>query len=300
MNIIEYLLDGHLEIMYFDENGGLYLSEEALKETEFKNASLLRGFMNKEYQNDFYDYIYLSKEDYEKLNRYSIKVDDGIEFDGNVRRPYYRMRGKSVTEEQALDIIRRTDNFFTGSVISRHKDWVGCYNFDNWLIERNHYPRGYGWIHVDGTVGSNAITQKYPELEEFVVEWMEKLMAFPYLDLIIAVTDRNECLLDEFPYPDDDKWEYLKDEFYDAIMCGIYVHDNCVELLNKKNTIAKYKEYDALYGKPKEKFVPEYYDNNKISQINMRYLRRCFEAYDLDMDKELEKFYHYAYKGIPQ
>ncbi len=73
-----------------------------------------------------------------------------------------------------------------------------------------------------------------------------------------------------------------------------------MELLNKKNTIKKYKEYDVLYGNPKEKFVPDYYDDNNISQINMRYLRRCFEAYQLDMDEELKKFYHYAYKGIPQ
>lgn len=300
MNIIEYLLDGHLEVMKFDENGVLHLNEKVLEEVVFKNCSLLRFFLDKEYNDNLSDDMCLSKEDYEKLNQYSVKVDGDIDFDGNVRRPYYRMRGKPVTEEQALDIIRRTDNFFNGSVISRHEDWVGCYNFDNWLIERNHYPRGYGWIHTDGTVGSNAITQKYPEIEEFAVEWVEKLMAFPYLDLIIAITDKNECLLDEFPYPNDYKWEYLTDEFYDAIMCGIYVHDNCVELLNKKNTIEKYKEYDALYGNPKEKFVPEYYDDNKISQINMRYLRRCFEAYQLDMDKELKKFYHHAYKGIPE
>ena len=34
----------------------------------------------------------------------------GIDF--NVKRPYFRMRGRPVTEEQAFDIIRRTDTFF--------------------------------------------------------------------------------------------------------------------------------------------------------------------------------------------
>ena len=37
---------------------------------------------------------------------------------------------------------------------------------------KNHYPKGYGWIHADGTVGANAITQKWPTMIELVTEWI--------------------------------------------------------------------------------------------------------------------------------
>lgn len=146
-----------------------------------------------------------------------------------MRRPYYRMRGKPVTEDQAFDIIRRTDNFFQDiDEIERYRDYIHCINFDNWLIHKNHHPRGYGWIHADGTVGCNAITQKYPNIEEFIDEWICKLINFPYLDLVIAVTSWNEA-----PYrywKDEDfrkEWEMKNHdkEFYNDVFTGIYVHD---------------------------------------------------------------------------
>lgn len=49
----------------------------------------------------------------EKLQDIQVIVDPevaGMEF--SVRQPYFRMRGRPVTEEQAFDIIRRTDHFF--------------------------------------------------------------------------------------------------------------------------------------------------------------------------------------------
>ena len=52
-----------------------------------------------------------------------------------------RRRGVPVTREQAFDIIRRTDRFFYFyvSAVCNHKDYIGCMNFDNWLIQKNHY-----------------------------------------------------------------------------------------------------------------------------------------------------------------
>ena len=148
------------------------------------------------------DYIFISKEDCDKYNEYEIIIPDGLDYDGNVRRPYYRMRGKPVTKEQAFELIRRTDNFFAGiNEIRRSGDFVGCGYFDNWLIHKNHYPRGYGWVHTDGTIGTNAITQKYMVLYKFIAEWFQKLLKFPYLDLVIGITCWNE-MPNEF-------WDYI-------------------------------------------------------------------------------------------
>lgn len=242
---------------------------------------------------DHNEYIML-KEDFLKYNEYNILISDGMDnYDFFPRRPYYRMRGKPVTEDQAFEIIRRTDNFFVFvDSIRKHEEYVGCYNFDNWLVDTNHFPQGYGWIHTDGTVGSNTITQKNPKLDDIIFEWLRNLKEFPSLDLIIALT-----WWDEGPV---EKWEKGIDEyilnteeydelFYDAVRIGIYIHDKTIEILNPKETVKKYKEYNNLYGNPRKKFVPEYYGDNGINQIDIPYLKKCIEAYGLDADEEIEQ-----------
>ena len=68
-----------------------------------------------------------------------------------------------MTREQAFEIIRRTDTFFSWELHLKNKDYLDSIHFNNWIILKNHYPAGYGWIHTDGTVGLNGITQTYPK-----------------------------------------------------------------------------------------------------------------------------------------
>lgn len=252
---------------------------------------------------DMNDY-FIPKEVYEKYSAIEIVItgDDSVKYIENVRRPYYRMRGMPVTKDQAFDIIRRTDNFFSSYIdsIKYCDNFIGCINFDNWLIMKNHSPKGYGWIHADGTVGGNAITQKYPTITEFVFEWFHLLLAFPYLDLVVAVT-----YWDEIP-PEimgDDNERYLfhtaayDEKFCEAVEVGIYVHDKTIEILDKHDTLVKYKEYDKLYGNPREKFISTYYEDNNIIQIDREYLIRCIESYGLNATEELSKVPEYVWKG---
>ena len=146
----------------------------------------------------------IPEEVYEKHSEIEIVIagDESVNLVRNVRRPYYRMRGVPVTREQAFDIIRRTDRFFEYvSAVCNHKDYIGCMNFDNWLIQKNHYPTGYGWIHADGTIGANAITQKYPTVREFIEEWYKLLYAFPYLNLIPTATSLQNSSSDTVSSP---------------------------------------------------------------------------------------------------
>ena len=271
-----------LEVSYYkDEYGNVYFHSNYDFSDPFKEMV------------DLGDNTYfLAKEDFERYAEYEILVTDlseekaGLERLSDTRRPYYRMRGRSVTEDQAFEIIRRTDSFFSIYIdeIRQHKDFLHACNFNNWLIMKNHYPDGYGWIHVDGKVGCNAITQKFPTLEDFCEEWFFKLRAFPYLDLVIAITD-----WDEEPWSPDDKFE-------DAVVLGIYVHDKCIEILNKQDTLAKYQEYDEKYGQDPERFESEYYMKHGITQVNEADLRKCIEAYGLNPDEELEKVPEYVWK----
>ena len=279
MTIFDYLKKNCGVAIYTDEYGNTYMETK-----EWEYEKIISGALEISNKGDDAFVWLIPKEVYEKHSEIEIVIagDESVNLVRNVRRPYYRMRGVPVTREQAFDIIRRTDRFFDYvSAVCNHKDYIGCMNFDNWLIQENHYPTGYGWIHADGTIGANAITQKYPTVREFIEEWYKLLYAFPYLDLIIAVTWWNEG-----PWGDETVSE---EEFCKEVAVGIYVHDRKLEILNPSDTIAKYKEYNKHYGTPPEKFEPEYYARHKIKQVNPAYLRKCIEAYGLDADKMLKR-----------
>lgn len=145
--------------IYFDDYGNAYFEGEVTSRVD-----LFKGV-------EWFDYgvYFMPKEFYEQYSEVVISVAYVKEVD-YVRRPYYRMRGKSVSKEQAFDIIRRTDNFFALYIdnIKEHRDFVSCIDFDNWLIMKNHISMG--WIHADVTIGVNDITQKYPEIETMLME----------------------------------------------------------------------------------------------------------------------------------
>ena len=299
MNIFEYVFGEYKDALVLDEGGNLHIyypQQYDEKIYYFRDLVDSGNHWNKE------DYDFMVKEEYERLKEYEILMPEDEEPDVSyVRRPYYRMRGKSVTREQAFDIIRRTDNFFNFEIpeIEEHDDFVGGINFDNWLIQKNHYPRGYGWIHVDGTIGANTLTQKFPKTIEFFFEWLKYLMKFPYLDLMIAITDCNES---PSGYLEFEEWEGRFEEkgfdpyFYKTIVMGVYVHDKKIEILKEKDAEKKYREYDALYENDRQKFESDYYEKNKIEQVDLSYLKKCIESYGLDADKILEKIPSYIWK----
>ena len=279
MTIFDYLKKNCGVAIYTDEYGNTYMETK-----EWEYEKIISGALEISNKGDDAFVWLIPEEVYEKHSEIEIVIagDESVNLVRNVRRPYYRMRGVPVTREQAFDIIRRTDRFFDYvSAVCNHKDYIGCMNFDNWLIQKNHYPTGYGWIHADGTIGTNATTQKYPTVREFIEEWYKLLYAFPYLDLIIAVTWWNEG-----PWGDETVSE---EEFCKEVAVGIYVHGRKLEILNPSDTIAKYTEYNKCYGTPPEKFEREYYERHKIEQANPAYLGKCIEAYGLDADKMLKR-----------
>lgn len=303
MNIIEYIFEGHEEalgnMLVYDESGNVYVY---CWEEYWERLDFFRDWFQDKEGYGYEEYAFIERKEYEKLISCDITFPQDEELDiSYVRRPYYRMRGKPVSKEQAFDIIRRTDNFLKYiDEIHKQEEFVGNLNFDNWLIHKNHYPQGYGWIHTDGTVGVNAITQRWPKTEEFICEWFRYLNAFPYLDLIVALTDWNEInpryYMEDNGYDIDYEAKEYDENFYDGIAMGIYVHDNKIQILNKEDTVKKYREYDVLYGKEREKFVPEYYGKNKIEQVNLAYLKKCIESYGLDAEEILSKQPRYEWE----
>ena len=302
INILEYCLQGITDrdsVMMFDEAGNCYVSSKFIGSSEILMGLQKIFFQDMEYT----EWSLVTADRYKELLKYEIIVDEGVkEYDTYVRRPYYRMRGKKVTEEQAFDIIRRVDNFFQfyTDAIQEHIDYIGSLNFDNWIFDKHHYPYQYGWVHVDGTIGCNAITQKHPNIDEFISEWFAKMMAFPYLDLVIAITDWNELPPYAWETFLDSNYPYEKENFPDFleyIDCGIWVHDKVLEIMEPRRTVKKYAEYVKLYDdKNKDMYLSHYYNDNGIVQADMGYLKKCIEAYGLNADEELGKLNMDAYK----
>lgn len=269
---------------------------------------------------DGYHGIYRPTEtERKRLSGIELRIDPGMdEYDTGVRRPYYRMRGKSVTPEQARDIIRRTDEFvgdltwclreqrqIEGREILKKGDFVGTMNFNQWWFARNHMPTHFGWSHPNGLIGCNAITQRWPNFRELLTELLRWKVAFPYLDLTIAVSGWDEH--PDYWYEEQDKifdkwlkkdlseeekmleradWrrlDFMKyPDFCDHLEIGVCTHDNVIEFLNPENAARRYREYVTRYGADDpDVYVPKYYEDRKLLICDNAYLIRCLTDYGM-------------------
>ena len=243
----------------------------------------------------------------------------GIDFE--VRRPYFRMRGKPVTEEQAFDIIRRTDNFFRWDMRKWQLEDLVSDRFllDNVWYSPNFYPHR-GWVRPDGIIGMNDVTGKYPSEDEFLASILELKEEFPYLDFMVAVTDWDEIpdylwelmgKSHEAAERHDDKlYRQYSDEydrlhtsedypdFQEHIVYGIWVHDDKVELMAPERAKERYLEYNRLYGGADEAvFTMDYYEENNIHPVDFEYLCRCIRSFGLNPDEVLAK-YEWTSEGL--
>jgi len=281
MTIWEYMVhlakqNGMAENFFLDSCGNAYVETDIYRYAGHEVREIVQavnGYFEGEAGTGIFpetNCMFFEKEKMDFLNQYKIFIDETAE-DLDVRRPYYRVIGKSVTKEQAFDMLVRTKKLYDFNFSSRltAEELEG-----GWTL----HPSGQCWLNPDGTIGGNANTgTKYPTMEEYIQEWLINILHYPYLNLVIALTDFNELLYDEnymliyengeeddeFGYKDPQKAEEL---FYNNIKLGIYVHDKTVEILNAQNTERVYREYvlryqkedPALYCRFKELLSEEY------------------------------------------
>ncbi|HIR13418.1 MAG TPA: hypothetical protein IAB31_05790 [Candidatus Choladousia intestinavium] len=104
MNVIEFLGRNEKDSCYMDLQGNLRMDSTA------SDWNQLPEIMDC----DCFIVYVLSKEKYDLWSQYQVLIgarEESFTRVAQTRRPYYRMRGRRVTEEQAFDMIRRTDNF---------------------------------------------------------------------------------------------------------------------------------------------------------------------------------------------
>lgn len=161
--------------------------------------------------------------------------------------PQMVVNGKSISEEQALEIIRRTDIGFSHMMYSPryflqeykdilkvpneedYSDWKKWYDaielweekwkaieldyIENHWVFSNYCYGVYGWCHPDGTIGSSQNIGKYPSVEEVYEDWVKVSKEFPFLDLTVTLNNGEE-------------------DFCDKSLVTMYVHDGIVEFID--------------------------------------------------------------------
>lgn len=144
--------------------------------------------------------------------------------------PQCIISGKSVTKEQALEIIRRTDSFFSGCEGNNHtfndearsickipniRDEKYGYNFKAYFKDKDDFNKIWGlvetqyllnhWIsssyiygvngfcHPDGTIEYHHNIGKYPSVRDIYDDLKLLGQAFPFLDMHCTLMNAEEC-----------------------------------------------------------------------------------------------------------
>ena len=215
--------------------------------------------------------------------------EDAYEYSDNVRKPYYRIRGESISAEQAFDIIRKDDNFITiNNDGSRYGDvfklrLLGTGTFSNGSSGSfGFFPWNFGWVRPDGMVGINDFTlEKYPGWSSFLEECIFHKKRYPFLNLIIGVTDWDELpdyMWEKLGELSEDLNDRLYPDFKEHLAFGICIHDNVIEVIGKKNIRKRYEEYEARYEKDPYLYMTEYYEDNENAKVSADYQLRCIQA----------------------
>lgn len=215
-----------------------------------RSVKLLNGLVSEDncYNDRSGNTIYeIGKEYAKKLKSIEVTFDEGTEDYTGTRRPYYQLRGKPVSEEQAAEFIRRADDAFVDCEYPKGKQPFYLINMRSDVFSDS---SSNGLVHPNGIVGMNGIMGKYPDFYELFEEFVSMAMEFPFLDFVAAATFWNEMPAEEWQKLSDVNYEkptYYPD-FTECLAIGVWVHDNKVEFLSPENAAEKYTEYENLYG----------------------------------------------------
>lgn len=217
MTIFDYLgINGnlrrdHAENICFD----LYGEEEknAGYEKLFQALHMDRKFDIERYlESESYKGTYVIPGDlFAEWHRYSISVAEDEKLKSGFQRPYYWMRGKPLTWEQANDIIQKTHV------------WE-AWDTDPFLA----YPDSEG---------------ETISLDDMVIGWFVYLQAFPYLDMSIMLTTSHPAI---WQWRKRRMKRNVPRE--DSVFAGIHIYDRRIEILAKEDALCCYRHYETLYG----------------------------------------------------
>ncbi len=261
----------------------------------------------------------VSEEELQKIFGGLTVIDDTdgkARWTSEAKEPYFRLRGRRLSEEQAFEILARTEHIFERAVWEVQQEGDALKKaVEEWYekIRRNGYEGnpslfffndyfsdsivryigGYVW--PDGRVGLNEVMYKYPFMDEILDQFMDWAMKYPCLELVLVIT-KWDCMspmrykasvldsLEHIPNPDRDLDEYQKP--YEPITaedvdCAVEIKPGLIHFLTPEEGLKKLAEYDQQYTEEERRqFASDaYHSHTKVRELNRDYLMRIIEYY---------------------
>ena len=223
-------------------------------------------------------------------------VDLDVNYDnaiGNTRRPVFMVRGKTITHEQAVQVLAAMEPLFQGWKKDdlRYNDpkRIDNRNFRHTLYTCLYRP-GYSWLASwlmsDGTIGGNILEGKYPELDEILPRWIDLAKKCPFLDLAVGYTtvDESMCWMCKYSEIDEETDEYYDEDDGLTMRPGpddkYEIDKLCArECLRCKELLRTYKSGDVEYKwiKPTdyEYFYARDYNVRNHNAYMWKFVRGC-------------------------
>lgn len=200
--------------------------------------------------------------------------DDLCHWESTTKKPAFWMRGKPVTPQQALAMIRRTDSVFGALPVwgmwrrtpLQVPDYLSLYSLKSSWFDEFHF----GWCRPDGRIGMDSVMEGTPDARELILDGIRLLQTFPFLNLILLIWDAHG------------EWEFqprqLATEGMPAIACGMHLHDGTVELLGGASAWAVFCQYQRDYGEEPVRYWDGYNAKTGTRVVDRAYLDACLAA----------------------
>ena len=199
------------------------------------------------------------------------------------RNPYFRMRGKRVTKEQAFDIISRESEHKRDFMIERTEKIIEERPALQFGEIRLHYTHGLdqiqSWIDPDGAVGeNNYCAWKYPEGLKLIEEHMLNAKRYPYLKYVIIYTIHDARMQDDLYNAYGIFYDMEDRIFWRGFEYALWVHDGGVERADKDKAKELYEEYQSEYP-CNEMFMRDDWNKYIKPYLDEEYVKRLSKAW---------------------
>ena len=204
------------------------------------------------------------------------------------KHPYFRMRGKRVTKEQAFDIISRESVDKRNQFIKRAENIIEESHALQFTEIKLHHTSRFDWIRSwidpDGAVGeTNYCAWKYPDGLRLMEEHMLNAKRYPFLKYVIVYT-MHDAVSREDLYYEDGIFHDIEDRiFWGGFEYALWVHDGGVERVDRDKAKELYELYQSEYP-CEEMFMRDDWNKYIKPYLDEEYVLRLSKAW-----KQLEE-----------
>jgi len=204
------------------------------------------------------------------------------------KHPYFRMRGKRVTKEQAFDIISRESVDKRNHFIKRAENIIEESHALQFTEIKLHHTSRFDWIRSwidpDGAVGeTNYCAWKYPDGLRLMEEHMLNAKRYPFLKYVIVYTMHDAVSREDLYYEDGIFHDIEDTIFWGGFEYALWVHDGGVERVDRDKAKELYEEYQSEYP-CEEMFMRDDWNKYIKPYLDEEYVLRLSKAW-----KQLEE-----------